>query len=485
MNEPEEVSICMDPIRPWNLFGGANVDNYYISHDTGHTWIETNITSDISEVMGDPCLVVDTAGDVYYFHLSYPLVYVVCRKKFQHRHSPLESAIYNGPKVQDKPWATVNRHNNHLFVTWTQDDAYQSGNPKDSSIILFSRSTDAGENWSKPKRISVQAGNVDDSDNTVEGAVPAVGPNGEIYVSWAGPNGLVFNRSDDEGETWLPHETRIDSIPGGWAYDIPGLVRAGGLPITACDTSRSPYRGSIYVNWSDQRNGTDNTDIWLARSSDGGKTWSKPTRVNDDNSNRHQFMSWMTIDQATGYLYVLFYDRRNYVDNHTDVYLAESRDGGHTFANYRISEKPFIPISRIFLGDYINITAYNGIIRPMWMRWDSNGLSIWSDITPLSRITSVPSVKITDEALLSARNYPNPAAGYTYVAFELDELSTVNLSIYNLQGKLIGKVLTDQKMTRGEYNQRIDFGGLNLGPGSYFIRLDVNSQTEMLKLIVN
>ena len=43
-----------------------------------------------------------------------------------------------------------------------------------------------------------------DEDDVVEGALPAVGPNGEVYVAWAGPRGIVFNRSLDGDQTWLP-----------------------------------------------------------------------------------------------------------------------------------------------------------------------------------------------------------------------------------------------------------------------------------------
>ena len=104
------------------------------------------------------------------------------------------------------------------------------------------------------------------------------------------------------------------------------------------DISNSPNRGTIYVNWADQRNGKANTDIWLKKSTDGGSTWSSDVKVNADNSERHQFLSWMTVDQSTGYLYVVYYDRREHEDKKTDVYLSVSKDGGVSFKDYKISE---------------------------------------------------------------------------------------------------------------------------------------------------
>ena len=73
----------------------------------------------------------------------------------------------------------------------------------------------------------------------------------------------------------------------------------------------------------------------------------------------------------------MYYDRRNYKDNQTDVYLAVSRDGGLTFTDHRISEESFMPDQEVFFGDYLNIAAVNGTIRPIWPRMDYGKTSLW------------------------------------------------------------------------------------------------------------
>lgn len=65
--------------------------------------------------------------------------------------------------------------------------------------------------------------------------------------------------------------------------------------------------------------------------------------MNDDQPGKHQFFTWMTIDQSTGYLNFVFYDRRNHSNNATDVYMAVLYDGGETFTNFKVSESPFTP----------------------------------------------------------------------------------------------------------------------------------------------
>ncbi len=131
---------------------------------------------------------------------------------------------------------------------------------------------DAGQNWSNAITINQVPGDCIDSDNTVEGAVPAVGPNGEVYVSWSGLQGIVFDRSLDGGQTWLDNDIFVSNQPGGWDISIPGLYRCNGMSVTVCDLSKSPRRGTIYINWADQRNGSNDTDVWLTRSTDGGNT---------------------------------------------------------------------------------------------------------------------------------------------------------------------------------------------------------------------
>lgn len=386
---PCEPSICVNPSNPKNIIAGAVLNTVYHSLDGGKTWKKQRLTSPHG-VYGDPCIVADTSGNIYYFHLSDPsgkgwlskklLDRIVCQKS-TNGGKTWNQGSYMGldhPKDQDKEWAVIDNRNGNVYCTWTQFDLYDSKEPGDSTTILFSKSTDHGQNWSSPVRISQFAGDCVDDDETVEGAVPAVGPNGEIYVTWALGDHLYFDRSTDEGQTWLNEDIIAADGIVGWAFDIPGINRCNGMPITEVDLSGGEHHGTIYVNWSDQRNGEDNTDIWLIKSSDQGNTWSAPFRVNQDDTKTHQFFTWMDVDPVTGYLYIVYYDRSAYKDTQTDVMLAYSKDGGATFTNVKISNSPFVPDERVFFGDYNNISAYDGVVRPIWTRADGTALSIWT-----------------------------------------------------------------------------------------------------------
>ncbi len=485
---PVEPSIKINPKNPNIIVAGSNLNFYYYSADTGRTWQQERLVSSFG-VWGDPVIDVDTAGHFYFLHLSNPstgnwIDRIVVQKSTDDGQTWSDGSFMglNGSRAQDKQWSIINPETNHIFVTWTEFDEYGSVSTADSSRIMFSKSLDAGLSWTPAKAISRVNGNCIDEDETVEGAVPTLGPNGELYVCWAGPSGIVFSKSEDEGETWLASEIPVNDMPGGWDYAIPGLLRANGLPITRCDLSGGPNHGTIYVNWTDQRNGTDDTDVWLAKSTDGGLTWTEEIRVNDDPAGKHQFLTWMDIDPTTGHLYFIFYDRRNYTGNETDVYLAISQDGGQSFINRRISESPFVPTSQVFFGDYNNISVYNGIVRPIWTRMEFGMLSIWTDVTPLSVLLNTEQVQSSTS--ITTSTFPNPSNYMSFFSFKLHTTRAVSLDLVDANGKRIYRHIDDQKYGYGKYVERIDLNQLELPSGMYYYRLTLDGVAQPLKPVI-
>ena len=381
-----EPSICINKTDTTNFVAGSIYNNVHVTNDSGKTWKNSHLESRYG-VFGDPCLASDSFGNIYYLHLAIPgnsrtsdefLSSIVIQKSTDKGKTWTDGVAigYNNKHDQDKHWIGIHPLTGELAVTWTEFDKYDSKNPDDHSRILFSKSTDFGETWTKPLKINQLDGDCLDSDDTVEGAVPVFDKQGNIYVAWAYHNKIYFDKSDDGGKTWLDQDIVVANQPHGWDYDIPGVFRANGMPVLGIDNSNSAYKGTLYINWSDQRNGTDDTDIFIAKSTDGGQTWSKPKRVNTDQTKTHQYLTWMAIDPATGYIYIVYYDRSRYTDEQTDVTLSYSTDGGEIFKSMRISEKPFKPSKQAFIGDYNNIDAYQGVVTPIWTDLSGHTLSI-------------------------------------------------------------------------------------------------------------
>ena len=384
-----EPSIAINPRNPLNIVAASVLNNIYVTKDGGATWQKKKVTSTMG-VYGDPSVIADASGNFYFFHLSDPtqgkggydsekLDRIVVQMSYDggETWTDGEGIGFNHPKDQDKQWPALDGKGN-LIVTWTQFDKYGDKSPECQSNILISTSRN-GKKWSEPKVLSQIPGDCIDQDDTAEGAVPAAIDN-RMFAAWSNKGKIFLDRSYDGGGMWLTNDIKVADQPGGWDIEVPGHDRTNGMPVLMIDRSKSPYRGSLYLVWADQRNGANDTDIWFIRSNNYGDNWSQPLRVNNDSIGYHQYLPWMTIDQTTGYLYVLYYDRREHKDLNTDVYMAYSVDGGLSFENIKISESPFVPTDTKFFGDYLNIAAHKGIITPVWARMDDGKTSVWTAV---------------------------------------------------------------------------------------------------------
>lgn len=381
-----EPSISIDPTRPEVIYAASVLNNFYESLDGGRTWKKEEVSSPYG-VWGDPCLLTDLSGRLYYFHLSDPdttnwsspriLDRIVCQTKDGPGYIFSEGSFtaINGKK-HDKEWAALNPQNGNIALAWTQFDQYGTPDPDCTSRILFSQSTDRGLTWSPPLQPSSWLGNCEDDDQTTEGAVPAYGIKGEIYIGWALGSNIFMSKSRN-GKDWK--SSPIARIEAGWSQSYPGFSRSNGMPITVVDhCPTSPYHGRVYVCWGDQNNKLGG-EIYLIFSDNKGKTWSEPTRISKGGKS-DQFMPWITTDPTTGYLYAVYYDRRNTKEpNETNTYLAISKDGGTSWVEKKINQDPFFPSDQTFMGDYNHISAHSGIVRPIWTELSKDGLkSIWT-----------------------------------------------------------------------------------------------------------
>ncbi|HYG03749.1 MAG TPA: sialidase family protein [Chryseosolibacter sp.] len=385
-----EPSVAINPKNPLNIVAASVLNNIYVTTDGGKSWTKVDVTSPFG-VYGDPVVIADHKGKFYFFHLSDPtngkggydsekLDRMVVQESNDggFTWSEGESIGYNHPKDQDKEWAAIDSKGN-VYLTWTEFDKYGDPNPDCHSRILFSKSRN-GRKWSAPVTLSEIPGNCIDDDYTAEGAVPGVNSEGKVFVAWSNQNKIFVDRSYDGGQTWLTNDLPVVDQPGGWDIKIPGHDRSNGMPVLMINQSETTALNHIYIVWADTKNGENDTDVWFIRSANNGDNWTTPLRINSDVPGKHQYLPWMAVDQVTGYIYVVYYDRRSHDDNQTDVYLAYSVDSGNSFKEVKISETAFVPTEEGFFGDYTNISAHNGTIVPIWARMDDGKTSVMSAV---------------------------------------------------------------------------------------------------------
>src|SRR5690606_28375273 len=98
----------------------------------------------------------------------------------------------------------------------------------------------------------------------------------------------------------------------------------------------------------------------------------------------------MDVDANTGYIYIVYFDRRNHFDNGTDVFLSISKNGGKTFEDFQISQEPFFPNASTFFGDYLNVDVEAGVFAAAWNCLNNKKLSAKSLVLPVAELNKLP-----------------------------------------------------------------------------------------------
>lgn len=263
----------------------------------------------------------------------------------------------------------------NLYVAWTN-----FGGPEDSEIAI-SRSTDNGATWST----SVAVSNAVNAGSHNQGVNLSTGPNGEVYAIWGVYDGWPTDESAigmavsmDGGASWEPSVRIIDNIRGIRTTETSKNMRVNSFPSAAVDCSNGPDAGAIYVAWSNIGvpgvNTGNDMDVYVIKSSDKGETWGDPIRVNQDpaGEGKQHYFPWITVDASNGIVSLVFYDDRNVSDNETEVFCANSDDGGETWEDFQVSDVSFSPapipgLAGGYMGDYLGIYAYDGMVYPVWM----------------------------------------------------------------------------------------------------------------------
>lgn len=377
-----EPSIAVDPNQPQDVVA-AYQDNAHIaySRDAGKTWMAENVESKEYRVSGDVSVTYDNQDHAFLCYIAFDKlgtfsywghnatrngIYVKRSLDGGKTWDEKEIAVSAQPQepgipFEDKPYIVADNskgpYAGNLYVGWTRWTLT-------NSELLFVRSTDDGETWSKPIEIDNGPGLPRDDNGALEGFAGTVGPDGTIYAVWGDGRHIVLAMSKDGGRTFSKTRNIIETAP--IMFGIEAVERANGFPQIGIDPRGGRKGGNLYVTWSDYRNG--DVDVFCSTSEDHGKTWSPALRVNNDelHDGADQYFQWMAVDPANGSINLVFYDRRGDEENRKQtVTLARSTDGGKTFANYAWNPEAF-DANGVFMGDYTGIAAWDGRVYGMW-----------------------------------------------------------------------------------------------------------------------
>ncbi len=260
-------------------------------------------------------------------------------------------------------------------------------------LVLDGRRRHVGAGKLRPVHVLLEhAGGRPEFD---QDAIPRVGPDGTVYVSWInGPNEkslkknvAMIDESTDGGATW-----GTDQVAAQIVSPIGGLLPNSSYRVFEdVHATVDQQTGRVVLTYTDQKSGASN--IYATHNLAAGDItqWSAPAAVKA--SGQEQFFPWMS-SAPNGRVDLVFYDRS--CDAASDkldcVTLASSADDGATWGyttllgtgfdgdHFHTCLAPDDPdaCGRSFLGDYIAVASTDAKAQALWTGNGSSGMDVFS-----------------------------------------------------------------------------------------------------------
>lgn len=401
-----EMTLDVNPTNPLNLAGFSHstdstlnirTDVFY-TRDGGLTWYTTRIGDSEDGRTGlwrfDPSIAFDTDGNLF---IAYGVVnddtnmteLVVARSQDGGETFDPFTQIDSAPGLNLDKWHLAtgpsgpNNAGQAVYVAYSLFDEIDNGSGETDVVatVYVAGSNDAGVNFTDPIPIS---------DGTAVNiyADPAVGPNGELYISWWDTNSDELKFDRDLNGLWVDAapadefgaETTVISLNHDvFRRKVPAQPDRGITPAPVLDVDRSggQHDGRLYLTYGDIATGQTlpNYDIYLVTSDDMGASWSSSAtgvlQGNVEDSTGTDFHPWVDVDQTTGSVNFIYYttDGDQQAENErVNARLASSIDGGDTFVHTDLS----LFTSNEEGGstgdylEYIGLAVHDGTAHGLW-----------------------------------------------------------------------------------------------------------------------
>ncbi len=410
INSAVEPSVAVDPTNPQHLIGvwqqdrwsnGAATGNLTaVSMNGGRTWTPSyarfsECVGGSSERASDPWITISPNGVAHQIALGVDITNFAT--KVLSSYSSDGGFSWSNPFTidptsgDDKETITADPLDPHyIYAVWDR------GIGANDVGGWFARSTDGGFSWEAPRLMIDPGANFYASDHQV-----VVLPDGtlvDVFVT-NGPSNttsIATIRSTDRGLTWSTPVIVSSNLAIGVvdARTQAGVRTGNGIPSSAVDT----LSGAIYITWEDSRfSGGQREGVALAKSVDGGRTWSQPVQVNQV-PDVQAFNPVIAVGMqklllgSRSTVGIIYYDFRQATEDAsalpTSLWQIVSEDGGNTWLETPVAG-PFdmlrAPLSgdANFIGDYQGLAASGNHFVPFFVTTNTGNPAIPSMVFAL------------------------------------------------------------------------------------------------------
>lgn len=432
----------------------------------------------------------------------------------------------------DKPWMTLGPHptlaeQDVIYVTYTDfvlkyeilyiGEVPVLGVPEMETTIRLVRSEDGGVTWTDPVAVSPtvrrvygevtqpgEVGPVIGTKRVVQGSQVAVGPEGDVYVVWLdstddgtmkGLAELYAVQSEDGGETFSD-PTRVATLlePGFRPRNAFFRYWGGSFPQVAVGPE-----GEVNVVYTalPPEKPTDEGDIYLVRSRDGGEHWRRPVRLNQDDTDRLQFFPAVDVG-PDGVIHVMWGDmRHDPVETRYHIYYTRSEDGGQTWGfedpelalrvgdtrvtDYASNPNRGFPYG-LFIGDYFALAAVEGDAYLVWADTRLGEFGPVNQKIGFSRRRPVPAPEIFMSPAAGPGGQSVTVQGHNFqpemnVFLQMGD-TNVAAGRTNSQGRISAEVFVPISGEGGHRVQLVDESG-NVASSSFYMEFGFDNVREV------
>jgi hypothetical protein len=261
---------------------------------------------------------------------------------------------------------------------------YFKGEPAHGDLF-YVRSTDGGRSFSPALRVNSIDGSAI-AIGTIRGAHLSIGKANRVHIAWNGSSlalpkapgdstPMLYTRMNDARDAFEPQRNVITEYPG---LDGGGSIAADG-------------DGNVYIAWhapTQKGKGEGDRRVWVARSSNDGKTFAPETQAFTDPTGACGCCGMRLFADSHGVLFALYRSATEAI--HRDIYLLRSDDHAKTFQGAKISPmnaSVCVMSSAVMASSPLGtVAAWETQSQIYWARLAKDGAAI-SDPIPAPRDT--------------------------------------------------------------------------------------------------